>query len=387
MKIAAVKLIPITLPIHSPLHYTQGRISVFQRIIVELITDDGIQGYGECRGDAFRHTALEGIQGQLIGVDPYHLEKLRWMVAPQGLVELFQGTVAAHAYSAIEMACLDIIGKSTGRSVSDLLGGRLKDAVDMSAYVYYTDAEDSIVRTASDMLEQYGFQTIKYKCGVKDPVEEIAIAKALAKEFPTYKLRLDPNGAWGISTSVRVLSDLRDLRLEYLEDPVPSLTKLARIRDMNLGTPIGSNQAVSSLETIVLNEWIRAVDIPLIDVNWYGGLRASVTAARMAELLGLDVAVHSSMESAVSQTAQLHLAACLPNLVYASDTHYPHVAEDICTGGKLEIKKGQLAVPTGPGLGVEIDQKQLQKLHERWQKTGYVSWSPKGNGPVTLPRW
>ncbi len=104
MKIADTKVTPITIPIHSTIEFTQGRIPYFQRLIIEVITDEGIVGYGECRGDGLRYTAMKSLSHTVAGLDPYHLERFRWMIAPQGLVDLFQGSVAAHINYALEMA-------------------------------------------------------------------------------------------------------------------------------------------------------------------------------------------------------------------------------------------------------------------------------------------
>jgi glucarate dehydratase len=361
-----------------------------------LTTEDGIVGYGECRGDALRYTSFQQMQDLLKGFDPYALERLRWIIAPQGLVELFQGSIASHVYSALEMACLDIIGKSTGKSVGDILGGRLRDEVDIAGYLYYTSkgseigeisSSESMIEFAKELTKQYGFKTLKYKCGVKTPNEEIETTRKLRLAFPDLKLRLDPNGGWGISTSVKFLSSIREYDIEYLEDPVAAFPKLSRIHAMNLGIPLASNQAVASLETIALNEFMKAVDIPLIDVNWYGGMRASITAARMAELIGLDVGIHSSMETAISQSAQLQVASCLPNMVHASVTHYIYLKVVIGRGGKIKIANGQMTVPTGPGLGREIDDEKLAHYHQLWESTGFISWSPESRSPVTLPKY
>lgn len=391
LRIDGVRVLPVTLPIARPLRYTQGQVAAFQRIIVELSTSDGLVGYGECRGDALRHTLLTRASDSLVGMDPYRLEVLRWRMAPQGLVELFSGTVAVQCYSAIEMACLDLIGKATGRPVSDLLGGRVRDEVEIAGYLYYfgaTAAEDSageLLDSAHRAVDRHGFSTLKYKCGVFDPDTEIQALRRLRAEFPTHRLRIDPNGAWSVSTSVRMLEAAREAGVEYVEDPAATLTKNARIRELTGGVPLASNQAVASLETMALDQAFGAIDIPLLDLNWYGGFRASILAARMAELLGRDVGIHSSMETAVSQAAQLHLAACVPNLPYASDSHYPYLLADIAE--PLPLVHGRMQVPAGPGLGVPVDRSELDRLHRLWRETGFLSWDDPGAAPVLLPRW
>ncbi|OLT09231.1 hypothetical protein BJF90_44540 [Pseudonocardia sp. CNS-004] len=188
-----------------------------------------------------------------------------------------------------------------------------------------------------------------------------------------------------MSTSVRVLAAARDVGVEYVEDPGATLAKNARIRELVPGVALASNQAVASLETMALDQAFGAIDVPLIDLNWYGGFRAALTAGRMAELVGRDVGVHSSMETAISQSAQLQMAACVPNLPYASDSHYLYLRADV-GGDPLPIVDGRMRVPTGPGLGVDVDPAQLTALHESWQETGFLSWDAPG-GPVVLPRW
>jgi glucarate dehydratase len=391
LRIDRVRVLPLTLPIDGPLRYTQGQVGAFQRIVVELSTADGIVGYGECRGDRLRHTLLSDLAPSLVGTDPYQLEALRWRVAPQGLVELFSGTVAVQAYSAIEMACLDLVGKATGRPVTDLLGGAVREDVEIAGYLYYIggvpedEAEDRLLAAAHGVVDRYGFRTLKYKCGVMDPEIEIRTLGRLREEFPDHRLRIDPNGAWGVSTSVRVLSAAREIGIEYAEDPATTLAKITRIRELVPGVALASNQAVASLETMALDQAFGAIDVPLIDLNWYGGFRAALTAGRMAELMGRDAGVHSSMETAISQSAQLQMAACLPNLPYASDSHYPYLRGDV-GGDPLPIVDGRMRVPAGPGLGVEVDPAELTRLHESWQDSGFLSWDAPG-GPVVLPRW
>jgi glucarate dehydratase len=391
LRIDRVRVLPLTLPIDGPLRYTQGQVEAFQRIVVELSTADGLVGYGECRGDRLRHTLLSDLAPSLVGTDPYQLEALRWRVAPQGLVELFSGTVAVQAYSAIEMACLDLVGKATGRPVTDLLGGAVREDVEIAGYLYYMggvpedEAEDRLLAAAHGVVDRYGFHTLKYKCGVMDPEIEIRTLSRLREEFPDHRLRIDPNGAWGVSTSVRVLSAAREIGIEYAEDPATTLAKISRIRELVPGVALASNQAVASLETMALDQAFGAIDVPLIDLNWYGGFRAALTAGRMAELVGRDVGVHSSMETAISQSAQLQMAACLPNLPYASDSHYLYLRADV-GGDPLPIVDGRMRVPATPGLGVEVDPAELTRLHEIWQDSGFLSWDAPGR-PVVLPRW
>jgi glucarate dehydratase len=387
-----VRVLPITLEIRQPIRFTQGRVRKFQRIIVELTSRDGTVGHGECRGDPLIYTMLTGLAESLVGTDPYQLEALRWRIAPQGLVELFSGTVAVQSFAAIEMACLDLIGRTTGRPVCDLLGGRVRDAVTTAGYLYYGDApeaaaQDALLALAHEMDAAYGFRTLKFKCGVFAPETELATLRRLRAEFPGHRIRIDPNGAWGIATSMRFLKAAHELDVEYVEDPAPTLAKNRRIRELDPGVPLASNQAVASLETMGLDLAFGAIDVVLVDVNWYGGLRGSLTAGRMAELTGRDINIHSSHETAISQAAQLHAAACIANMPYAADTHYAYLGEDVITGAPLPTADGAMPVPKGPGLGIDVDTRELERLHTRWQELGFRSWGEDDGEPVVLPRW
>ncbi len=149
--------------------------------------------------------------------------------------------------SALEVACLDALGKSLGLPVHALLGGKVRDAVEYSAYLFYKWAEHpegvlkrreddwgaaldpaGVVEQARRFTERYGFTSFKLKGGVFPPEEEIAAVRALAATFPGHPLRLDPNGAWSVKTSLKVARELADV-LEYLEDPTLGTPAMAEV--------------------------------------------------------------------------------------------------------------------------------------------------------------
>ena len=133
-------------------------------------------------------------------------------------------------FAAIEVACLDLIGKATGRPVHDLLGGAVRRRIPFAAYMFFKEEGDDdwgraltpeeMVRQAELFHERYGMTCFKVKGGVLDPWEEVRTIKLLRERFgPRAGLRLDPNAAWSVETSLRVAELLRDTHIEYLEDP------------------------------------------------------------------------------------------------------------------------------------------------------------------------
>nr|MBP6536366.1 glucarate dehydratase [Xylophilus sp.] len=106
------------------------------------------------------------------------------------------------------------------------------------------------------------------------------------------------------------------------------------------------------------------------DHHYWGGLRITQTLARMAQLWGFGMSMHSNSHLGISLMAMTHVAASVPNLTYACDTHYPWQEEEVVKGGRIRFDNGSVVVPTTPGLGVELDYDALATLHEQYKTCG-----------------
>ncbi|HUQ94187.1 MAG TPA: enolase C-terminal domain-like protein [Bryobacteraceae bacterium] len=401
MKIVDVRVTPVSVPVEAPLRYSTGADSAIHRLIVELDTDDGLTGLGECNAGAPREARLREFIPLLIGADPFQLEQLRWRLGGPPEAKLF-GNVN-HAFAAVEFACLDIQGKACGRPVHDLLGGRMRDHVPLIAYLFYRYADEqgkgavhdaaSMTEHAIEVVKEYGFQTLKFKAGVLPPDEECEAVMALRQTFPKHLLRVDPNAAWSLSTALRMAARLQHCDLEYLEDPTWGLNGMKRFNARCPWIPVASNMAVATPEDFGPAFAMGCVDVVLIDPHFYGGLRQARHAAAALEMLNIDVAVHSQGELGISMAAQLHLAASLPALPHAPDAHYHHLLDDVIDGGKLPHESGGMRVPTQPGLGVKLDPDRVAKYHElarRMQTADQTSMMGDPRVPQhlpVLPKW
>ena len=205
------------------------------RNIVEIESVDGITGIAETYGGESPRTALEKLREQILGANALRLlGDLQPLVHGEGggsersQVNLVPGEnpldTSARTYAAIETACLDLVGKSVGKPVCDLIGGRVREKVSFSAYLFYKHAggggegedarkdeygecltPESMVRQTQQMVQQYGFKSIKLKAGVLDPDQEIETIRQLRQEFGSdFPLRIDPNSAWKLETSLEV---------------------------------------------------------------------------------------------------------------------------------------------------------------------------------------
>jgi glucarate dehydratase len=286
-------------------------------------------------------------------------------------------------YSPFEVACLDLQGRAAGVPVSDLLGGAVRDRVPFSGYLFYKwtghpDGEpdawgealdpDQVVAQARRMVDGWGFGSLKLKGGVLPPGDECEAVEALRAAFPALPLRLDPNGAWTVETSLSVADRLAGV-VEYLEDPTPGIEDMARV-SAGTDVPLATNMCVIAMEHLPPAIAADAVQIVLSDHHLWGGLRRSALLAGITETFGLGLSMHSNSHLGVSLAAMTHLAAATRNLTYACDTHYPWKTQDLIVPGVLEFEDGALTVPTTPGLGVELDRDALALLHEQYLTCG-----------------
>lgn len=380
------------------------------RTIVELQSDDGIIGITETYGGDVQARALEAIRPQVIGKSPYRLTGfLTAMVEGEGSgVDRSQTYLVpgenpldqtTRTYAAIEVACLDLIGKSVGQPVCDLIGGRVRERVAFSAYPFFKHAggggegddlrddeygevlsPEALVREVKQMVARYGFGSIKIKGGVLEPDLEIEAVKLLRQELgPDVPLRIDPNSAWTVDTSVRVGKALAEELSGggYLEDPTSGLENMADVRKRllakGIATPLATNVAVTSFGDLPRAVELDAIQIVLCDHHYWGGMRQVQHLANLCKTFGIGLSMHSNSHLGVSLMAMAHVAAATPHLTYACDTHYPWQSEidEVAAGGRVSIVDGCVAIPDEPGLGLELDYDQLARGRERYANHPY----------------
>jgi glucarate dehydratase len=388
------------------------------RSVIEVATSDGVTGLGESYGDVGHLARLQLVGDALVGLDVFATNEMLTRTAQMlhGAVGADRHGLTGHisevgtvlrTYAAFEVAALDIQGKLLERPVVDLLGGAVRTSVPFSAYLFYKWAShpgekpdrygealaaDAIVLQARTMLAEYGFRAIKLKGGVLAPEEEVAAIQALRDAFPDVPLRLDPNTAWSVGTSIKVGRELEGV-LEYLEDPTPGLDSMAEVaRDVPM--PLATNMCVVGFEDIAPAVAKRSVQVILSDHHYWGGLRKVQGLSEICDTFDLGLSMHSNSHLGISLAAMTHVAAAVPNLTYALDTHWPWKDEDVIVDGALPFVGGAISVPSAPGLGVELDYDALARLHEQYLACGILERSDTHymqtlhpDYSAELPRW
>jgi len=393
LRILGLKITPIALP-DPPLLAASGcHGPYFLRNIIELEVEGGITGLGEMPGGTSVAQGLEKSKDLILGKNAFGYRRFSRELMALGKA----------VYAGIEMACLDACGQATGRRLCELIGGPVRESVEFAAYLFYRYAADhpviladphlvdnrgkgphslddwGEVRTAEAMAEmahrfqeKWGFRVFKLKGGVLTPeVERDSLQAMNAKLGPKSLLRIDPNGRWKTETAIRIGNEIKDLPLEYYEDPVRTQKTMAEVRQAT-GLKMSTNMCVTAFSHLEEAFRVKPIDVLLCDHHYFGGFAGCQALGPIAEVAEWTLSQHSNSHSGVSMAAMIHLAASIPQLTMASDTHYPWLPEtsDIIEGPKLTIRDGKMAVPGGPGLGVKLDPDRLACAHETYRKCG-----------------
>jgi glucarate dehydratase len=393
VRITDIRATTVAIPLEGILRFAQGvHPGRLIRTLIEVDTDEGITGLGEIGGSGGSSDAyVETLKSRLIGRDPMAPEPLRWIA--QNPVEAAVYEDLTQIFAAVEFACLDIQGKALGVPAYMLLGGAFRTTIPFAAYIFFRyDGEgfselstpEHAIAEARTLVQRHGFETLKVKGGVFRPEHEVAVMEALRDSFPGHNLRLDPNSNWSVDESIRLARRLEMAGLEYYEDPCWGLSGLARLREKTT-LPVATNTVVVRTEHIPSAVAMRAVDVVLVDPHFFGGIRACVTAAAVCGTFGIGVGMHSSGELGISMAAMLHAAAAMPQLAFAADAHYHHLRDDVLMGGKLNYNKGNLSVPQGPGLGVELDPARVAQYHEAYNRLGTYAYTGDPRRPGWVP--
>ena len=163
---------------------------------------------------------------------------------------------------------------------------------------------------------------------------------------------------------------------------------MAEVRKLT-ALPMSTNMCVTRFEHIPQALRLKPVDVVLADHHYWGGMAGCLALGPIADAAGWKLSQHSNSHSGVTMAAMIHLAATLPQLTLASDTHYPWLVErdEIISGGKLPIRNGKMSVPQGPGLGVELDRDQLARANEIYRRSGIRRREDAKTMQLVEPGW
>ncbi|MBZ5762654.1 mandelate racemase/muconate lactonizing enzyme family protein [Rhizobium sp. VS19-DR104.2] len=373
MKIAAVNthLLEYRLPV--PFESASMRFDRRAHMLVEIVCDDGTIGWGECLGPARPNAAVvAAYTSRLIGADPLETEKI-WAVLYNALRDQGQRGLSITALSGIDIALWDIKGKHFGVPISTLLGGRFRKSV--RAYAtgsFKRDGVDRIEDNANEMgtHAKAGFHAVKIKIGF-DVEEDLRVIRAVREAIgPHTRLMIDANHGYDVIEAVSLGKRAAEYGIDWFEEPVVP-EQLGAYRAVRAGQPIPVAGGETWHTRWGMQEPIksRAIDIIQPDLCGVGGITEARRIADMAALHGVRVVPHVWGTAVHIAAALQFMASMIPNPVRVNPiepilefdrTDNPFRQAVITT--PIEHVDGVVAIPDGPGLGIEIDRAALAEF-------------------------
>lgn len=367
MKITDVTTWVVNIPLRSSFTSSFETKAGVTRTVIRLRTDDGHEGWGETMHGSPVARLIERLAPDLTDRNPHNLADLHRQLE---MVPFFYGYHGYAAIAGLDIACWDLIGKAAEQPLVNLIGGRVREEVPITALVTRADAGEAgvkdlpraIAEHAADVVAARSFTAVKLK-GTRDPDGDAEIMAALRNKLGSVNLRVDPNAAWTVPESVRVGRRMEPLELEYLEDPCGGLEGMCQVRKQ-VAIPLCTNMCVVRFEDFAPGVRLEAVDVVHGDVYKWGGVMATKQLAGHCRTFGLGMNMHSGGECGVATAAHLAVVASSPEIEYAIDSMYYLLADDIITQ-PYTVQRGALPVPEGPGLGIEVDMDKLAHYARR----------------------
>ena len=356
LPIRRVDAIPVALPLLKPMKMAGVSIAHAENLLVRIEAADGTVGWGEA---ASAPTMTGDTLGSLVAAVRYLAPRLidrdAWM--RPALCGALKGALLGNsgAHSAIEMALLDLAGQASGLPLIDLLGGARRTEVAPMWLLGNATADDDIAEARAKEREGFGF--FKLKIGVKPLADEIAgtlsVRAALGPDVP---LCADANCGLTLAAARRYAEETRAANLMFLEQPLghADLTGLAALT-RSAPIPIGADEGIHSLADVEAHARAGAGGLSLKLIK-LGGMSAALEAGRLCERLGLSVNIAAKIaELSIASAATVHLACAVPAIDWGVSLTHFYLAEDLARQ-PLPMGQGVVALPTGPGLGIEVDE-------------------------------
>lgn len=368
MKIISAEIQSTRIPVLRAHKMAIGTTYFQENVIVKLTTDEGIFGYGEAphmvghsqlgeTPDTVRVILRHRLIPAVLGLDPFNQEDM---------TVILDRTVPGNsrAKGAIIMAAYDIAGKALNVPVYDLLGGLVRDRVPLSWSLPIVEVEEA-VREGLEMIER-GWRILKVKTGRVSVDKDVETVRALRQAVgDDISIRADANQAYDFKTALKVLRMLEPYNLDFMEQPVhmddlDSMAELTRISPI----PIMADEGAKSPELLAKHAVKRAADYVSIYIIGPGGIVKSKRMAAIAQTFRMRAYVGGALESVIGAAAGLHLAASSPAIDLGCEMGGQYLLKDDFGKEPIQMDGGDFVVPSGPGLGIEIDENKLAMYRE-----------------------
>ncbi|MFF4772640.1 mandelate racemase/muconate lactonizing enzyme family protein [Microtetraspora fusca] len=344
---------------------TEGKPT--ERVLVKITAGDRT-GWGEATPTpAWTYETVESISTTIHGyLAPALIGRRAWDL--DGACAAYEKVInrgltigSPIAKSALDIALHDLLGRALGVSVGVLWGQRRLDRIRLGWIVAgQTPAE---VRQAVEEGRAQGYQAYKVKVGLHDEATDVSVVAAVREAAPDAPIWVDANQAYTVDGALRMARRLADLDVSAFEQPLPAndVTGLRRLRDHS-PLPVALDESLRHPSDLATFVKLDAVDIAIAKVQRSGGLTLSRRLCQLAEDAGLRIMGSGLTDTDLGFAASLHLFAAfgVDTPVDLNGRQFVHSA--YVGDGTVEVVDGTALVPTGPGLGVEVDEDAVRSL-------------------------
>ena len=382
MKIERIEIRIVELPTRLKRTFSSGSYDtgpagqLLGKPVFVSIYADGVVGHGQIRPISPGHFVADTAESVLIAIHDVYAPLLigRDVAAMEANDELLTSRLAGNpaARAVLDIALHDTLAKGRGVPIHDLIGGCCQSELPLEWSVSLADDIGTMITEAQRAVNEFGIKVLCLKAagrkGWRQDVENFAaVRRAVGKDIV---IGVDPNTGWTVSETINAMAGMREHDLGYMEQPVlrRDLRGLAEIRAHANGVPVMADESLFTIQDAAELANLRAVDVFCIKLYKVGGLLPARKIAAIAEANNIQLncgglAVASQFEAAASA----HFCATIPakRTFGAAEFAFgvgPLGPDPLVADGAMSVKDGKIAMPKGPGLGLTLDDKALEKL-------------------------
>jgi L-alanine-DL-glutamate epimerase-like enolase superfamily enzyme len=333
-----------SLRLREPLQTSYGAVDERELLAVSLTGDDGLTGYGEAAPlQAYDGVSIERVEQALERYRPV-VEGAEGMNGAEIVDACRRADDLPEAFAAIDLALWDRAGRRAGRTVASLVSGNPAGAVRVNATLSALDRAGAAEQARVAVAE--GFDCLKVKVGVGDDAGRLAAVRALAG--PHVALRVDANGAWDVEQAVSAIEALSSCGLELVEEPVHGLARVREVRE-RVAVRVAIDETAAEHGALTAG----VADAVCLKISRCGGISGLLAAAALVRASEAEPYVASTLDGPLGVAAGVHAAAALASRGPLPACGLATLGMFEGVTGTLAPTGGEIAVPTGPGLGVE----------------------------------
>ena len=352
MKISVIRVYQVDLPlVEGRYSWSEGKfVEVFDSTIVELITDDGQSGFGEvCPLGPFylpaygpgARAGIGELAATLLGQDP---------IAIGPMNRLMDKALLGHPYvkSAVDMACWDLLGKATGKSICDLMGGRFGENVALYRAISQRPADEMAENVAAHRKDGYTKFQLKVGGSPADDIERIHAASEVLTDGEV--LVADANTGWRVDDAIRVVNAVCD-RDVYIEQPCRSYEHCLTIR-RRTSLPFILDENITGIDALLRGHHDGAMDVINLKISKVGGLTKARQIRDLCVSLNIPMTIEDSWGGDIITAAIAHLAHSTPESLRFSATDFNSYVTVQNATGAPKREAGHMKASNEPGLGI-----------------------------------